>query len=326
MSYTKVKSISVKKDKITISGASNNCHPITYSTFEYRGNTKDLILNILSGDLQLNDGVYKWNYAFYKMEEELGIEKYRELKEDIDNWKWDFNDVKRIYVLGSRDYLPTKYITLSQEEYNSKQNELIEIDKSSEKSNYKYVLYMEKEQYNELQDKFNKAIDIMHDLILKYLNEKDTEKEYTIYGDGLGYIKKTKSNLQYSNGYVLEKDTYKKIYCKFKQILKENVERYNIRVEQVIDKQEKITTNNGYSGYKVAYRDILNWGGYGVCDHCNSDMKLGGYLVYVLNSCVCPSCFNEWQKDSKLYKEDLELDKQNSEEWYNNHLKKEKIY
>lgn len=50
-------------------------------------------------------------------------------------------------------------------------------------------------------------------------------------------------------------------------------------------------TLRGFTYLPVTRQDCLSWGGFGVCDFCNQNMQ-HGYLVHVLNSCICSRC--EW--------------------------------
>ena len=40
MSYTKIKNISIKKDKVTITSAESNIYPISYHTYENKWGTE----------------------------------------------------------------------------------------------------------------------------------------------------------------------------------------------------------------------------------------------------------------------------------------------
>ena len=85
------------------------------------------------------------------------------------------------------------------------------------------------------------------------------------------------------------------------------------------------TTSNGYTFLPVKREHILNWGGFGVCDFCNGDIEHEGYLVFVLNSSICPDCFNNWLKTSKKYQEDLDLQEAHQSMWYDYHIRAGKI-
>ena len=52
--------------------------------------------------------------------------------------------------------------------------------------------------------------------------------------------------------------------------------------------------------------EILKFGGFGICDHCNQHKKTGtGYLVAVLNRWFCDECYTEWYNRAKRYEEDI---------------------
>lgn len=83
------------------------------------------------------------------------------------------------------------------------------------------------------------------------------------------------------------------------------------------------TTPRGFTYMPVTYQDCLSWGGFGVCDSCNQNMQYG-YLVFVLNSCICSRCLNEWIERSSHYPQedvdyDLNYQQQHQTEWYKWH-------
>ena len=78
-------------------------------------------------------------------------------------------------------------------------------------------------------------------------------------------------------------------------------------------------TPQGYTYLPVKRNHMLNWGGLAVCDYCNADMEQG-YLVYILNSCICPDCFNDWVKRAQTYTEDLNMQDEYQDEWYCHHI------
>lgn len=75
----------------------------------------------------------------------------------------------------------------------------------------------------------------------------------------------------------------------------------------------------GYTYLPVEHRHMLNWGGFGVCDYCNQNM-MHGYLVFVLNSCICSRCLNEWLDRANIYPEDLAFQEANQQQWYDWHI------
>ena len=83
---------------------------------------------------------------------------------------------------------------------------------------------------------------------------------------------------------------------------------------------------NGYYYADVSIWDVLNWGGLGVCDMCGKTLGVKGNvgkLVWVLSSCTCNKCFDEWQTRAKKYDEDLALQKLHARKWYERYLGKE---
>lgn len=78
-------------------------------------------------------------------------------------------------------------------------------------------------------------------------------------------------------------------------------------------------TNKGYSYIKCTKEDCFSWGGMAICDSCGEFMNQDVYLIFILGQAFCPKCFKEWLEHSKRYEEDLYLQKQNQERWYQAH-------
>lgn len=76
----------------------------------------------------------------------------------------------------------------------------------------------------------------------------------------------------------------------------------------------------GYTYLPVEHHHILNWGGLAICDHCNQNMPYG-YLVFILNSCICPTCFDEWLARATIYEDDLQLQRIHQGYWYEYHIR-----
>ena len=85
-------------------------------------------------------------------------------------------------------------------------------------------------------------------------------------------------------------------------------------------------TERGFNYVKVKPEDILQWGGFCVCNGCNGQfLEEDMYLVFVLGDCYCEKCFKEWLERAKKYKqkdvdEDLRYQKEHSFQWYKYHL------
>lgn len=78
---------------------------------------------------------------------------------------------------------------------------------------------------------------------------------------------------------------------------------------------------NGFLYAKVKRKHCFKWGGYGVCDFCNQDFK-EGYLVFVLNSCICPNCYNQSTiQEHEIDPEDDKFQKECAKDWYDYHFK-----
>lgn len=78
-------------------------------------------------------------------------------------------------------------------------------------------------------------------------------------------------------------------------------------------------TPQGYTYLPVLPSHIYNWGGLGVCDDCNQNLTHGGYLVFILNRCICSDCFNEWVDHANVYPEDLAYQEEHQAAWYARH-------
>lgn len=83
-------------------------------------------------------------------------------------------------------------------------------------------------------------------------------------------------------------------------------------------------TRTGYTYLPVERHHMLNWGGLAVCDYCNQNM-MHGYLVFVLNSCICSRCLNEWLARATIYPEDLQFQHVNQDYWYEYHIRHGRI-
>ena len=86
-------------------------------------------------------------------------------------------------------------------------------------------------------------------------------------------------------------------------------------------KREINKTPQGYMYAVVSKEDCYSWGGFAVCDLCGENFEKG-YLTFVLNNCVCEKCFNEWLQRAKTYEEDLRLQDECAEKWFEYHFRK----
>lgn len=68
---------------------------------------------------------------------------------------------------------------------------------------------------------------------------------------------------------------------------------------------------------KTTNVECIEWGGYAICDHCNIEAGTG-YLVCVLNSWICPKCFNKWYEHAIRYPEDVPYESSIMKEMINN--------
>ena len=85
-----------------------------------------------------------------------------------------------------------------------------------------------------------------------------------------------------------------------------------------------LKTKAGYKYVEVDLLDCLSWGGFGVCDYCNQPIKAvgngKGYLVWVLNSCICENCFNGFLRREVGYEEDLQKQEVEAMPYFRYHL------
>lgn len=70
----------------------------------------------------------------------------------------------------------------------------------------------------------------------------------------------------------------------------------------------KIKSRVGYLVYEVTAQDTVKLGGQGICDTCGKPSPKG-YLVAVLNSYLCPKCYEVWDARSLMYSEDMPLER-----------------
>lgn len=76
---------------------------------------------------------------------------------------------------------------------------------------------------------------------------------------------------------------------------------------------------SGYSYVKCTENDCYNWGGMSVCDFCGEKMHNSVYLIFILGMAYCTECFNNWQKNSHRYEDDIKLQNENHIKWYKSH-------
>lgn len=85
-------------------------------------------------------------------------------------------------------------------------------------------------------------------------------------------------------------------------------------------------TSGGFKYLAVTREDCLKWGGFGVCDLCN-DVFAIGYLVPVLNNCVCGKCFNRYlYGDIKIDPEDKAFQDECADGFFKYHVDKIKAF
>lgn len=72
----------------------------------------------------------------------------------------------------------------------------------------------------------------------------------------------------------------------------------------------KVNNEKEFLVLEVSKAEIINCGGFGICDSCNSQSDKG-YYIAVLNSWLCPDCYNKWMLKAKRYEEDSEHEARN---------------
>ena len=70
----------------------------------------------------------------------------------------------------------------------------------------------------------------------------------------------------------------------------------------------KFKSRVGYLIYEATAADTEKLGGFGICDNCSSYSETG-FLVAVLNHYMCCECFAEWDNGSRMYLEDLHVER-----------------
>ena len=230
MSYVKCKGITLKEkeNSIKICGADNNVYPLTYSTYElsfknnetFKEKMFEVFREISGGCLQLNNSLYKWNYAIIKTNEEL-------------NYGWS----SLYYETEHKDtlfYIGKKPFVMEENEYR-----LQEITDADINDNYVLIdeyngnkQYYEKTRRLADDERIKNVYSKYYDTFMKYFNEKDTEKKYCLYSNIYGYfVKELKYGFQYSHFGNRHIGTYKEMYCKKFNIDSNN--KYGFEIKEV---------------------------------------------------------------------------------------------
>lgn len=87
--------------------------------------------------------------------------------------------------------------------------------------------------------------------------------------------------------------------------------------------QERIKYIGEMSYIEVNTHEIFGWGGICKCDYCNRDIVDKGYLVFLLNSCICEECFSDIvrrYRDAKLNRDDKVMQAYIHSNYYKNYL------
>lgn len=98
MSYEKVKAITLKENKIYItSSCSNDTEP--YKKWEFKGDEIDLLINIINGNLHLNDSLHKWDYIYNQIEK-----YYSNINPEVFKWTIS-NEERRNILINDNDFM-----------------------------------------------------------------------------------------------------------------------------------------------------------------------------------------------------------------------------
>ena len=208
MSYEKVKNITrkPKEGKIFITSACNNLRPLTYSRWEYgkkyssyKEKLQHLARDVASGNLQLNNSCYDWNYALLKATEQMRAKYGRD---------YDLYDLSTMncttYCLGKK--LHDYYVSMTDEDL--KNGDYI-LDWESKDGSTK--TYYKASEYHNEQARIAAVLEEYSDVFMNYLDEKNDGK-YCLYSDIYGNIKpKGVNGAFYYNS--IEIMDYKRAYC-----------------------------------------------------------------------------------------------------------------
>lgn len=244
MSYEKVKSISInkKKNTIFITSASNNVYPKYYNKWEYikgaskfdkigifeerefsfEEKMKSLLCDIAYGNLSIYASMYNWNYAITRANEDMGyLRDLIDYKYSIYGFKEDSYYGDRLKIITENDLKDGNYNLLSK---------------------YDNVYYKEEERQEDLK-RIKNDIDNYYIVFMKYFEEKDTEKIFTLYSEDSGYIKvNCKGSYKYGASWVLEKGTYKEMYYK-RYVLNNGFYTNrvnNVEIKRVLESEKEI--------------------------------------------------------------------------------------
>lgn len=76
-----------------------------------------------------------------------------------------------------------------------------------------------------------------------------------------------------------------------------------------------VENEKGFKVIEVSTIECLSWGGFGICDNCNSVATPKGYYVAVLNHLLCEDCYKDWCKYATYYPEDSRIEERNFEHY-----------
>lgn len=324
MSYTKVKNISMNKKsgKINICGASSNVFPITYSTYNivdsverYHETELELLRGLNGGGLVLNASCYKWQYALMRTNEEL--------YNNANTWQLYEDTILKyqLYYIGNIGY-NNGYIEISNDDLKSG---LYEVDYEGKD----YILYRNKQEYQEQVDNRTKILENYYQVFMKYFNEEH-EGKYYLYSENYGYIRQkgTKGAFYYSkNNFLNDKDLldYFKAYCLAKtmgkdiEIRKIPKREYKATIEQINEGKERLKIL-GIDNYKYDLGISERYNIVGLNEH-NFDLiqainefeeDYNSYVYHIIHSYTnfgelynmfyVSSEKKEWQEDRKMLK------------------------
>ena len=101
MSYEIVRSLSIKKGRITIESSSNNVSPLCFTKWEYRHGLRNLLREISDGMLEIRPSANKYRWAYVNDAFERKLERRLNLKwknlQDIDEKDDVWREIEDIY-------------------------------------------------------------------------------------------------------------------------------------------------------------------------------------------------------------------------------------
>lgn len=71
-----------------------------------------------------------------------------------------------------------------------------------------------------------------------------------------------------------------------------------------------IESKKGFKLIETSRLEIVELGGFGICDYCGNTAETGVYIA-VINSWYCKKCFEKWHERAKHYAQDSRIEERN---------------